>query len=161
MVPGFLQTAPYAEGIISRITAFRGTPDDVGAAVASRIERARVLYEGEHTFAVLLEETVLRYRLGDSAAMAGQLGHLLEVMSLPSVSLGIIPNSADRTIWPLEAFYVFDASLVTVELLTAEVNVTTPGEISDYAHAFADLAKSAVYGQRARALVTSAIAELE
>ena len=161
VVPGFLQTASYAAGIISRITAFRGTPNDVEEAVASRVERARVLYEGEHTFAVLLEETVLRYRLGDAAVMAGQLGHLLEVMSLPSISLGVIPSRADRIMWPLEAFYMFDTSLVTVETLTAEVNVTSPGEIEDYVHAFTKLATSAVYGQSARALITDAITTLE
>lgn len=93
--------------------------------------------------------------------MAGQLGHLLEAMSLPTISLGVIPSAVHRVMWPLEAFYMFDASLVTVETLTAEINVTAPGEIDDYAHAFTELAKLAVYGQSARSLITSAIAALD
>jgi transcriptional regulator with XRE-family HTH domain len=161
VMPGFLQTAPYAEALMTRITEFQGTPNDVNDAVAARMERARILRKPDHTFAVILEETVLRYRIGDAAVMAGQLGHLLEAMSLPSISLGVTPSTAHRAMWPLEAFYMFDASLVTVETLTAEINVTAPGEIDDYAHAFTELAKLAVYGQSARSLITSAIAALD
>ena len=157
VVPGVLQTASYAEALITMITDFQNTPRDVEEAVASRVQRARSLYRADHSFAIVLEETVLRYRLGDAAVMAGQLGHLLEVMSLPAVSLGIIPADARRTIWPLEAFYVFDGRLVTVETLTAEINITAPSEVQDYARAFADLARCAVRGSAARTLVAAAI----
>jgi uncharacterized protein YhbP (UPF0306 family) len=51
--------------------------------------------------------------------MAGQLGHLLDAITLPSVTLGVIPFSADgRPMWTLETFIVFDDSRVHVELLT-------------------------------------------
>jgi transcriptional regulator with XRE-family HTH domain len=96
VVPGILQTPPYAEALITMITDFQNTPRDVTEAVASRVERARSLYRADHSFAILLEETVLKYRLGDAGVMAGQLGHLLEIMSLPAVSLGIIPADAQR-----------------------------------------------------------------
>jgi transcriptional regulator with XRE-family HTH domain len=157
VVPGVLQTASYAEALMTMITDFQNTPRDVEEAVASRVERARSLYRADHSFAFVLEETVLRYRLGDAAVMAGQLGHLLEVMSLPAVSLGIIPANARRSIWPLEAFYMFDGRLVTVETLTAEINITAPSEVQDYARAFADLARCAVHGSAARTLVAAAI----
>jgi len=160
VVPGILQTPPYAEALITMITDFQNTPRDVTEAVASRVERARALYRADHSFAILLEETVLRYRLGDAAVMAGQLGHLLEVMSLPAVSLGVIPATAQRAVWPLEAFYMFDNRLVTVETLTAEINVTAPSEVQDYARAFAELARTAVHGAAARAIVTAAISAL-
>ncbi|MEV8360983.1 DUF5753 domain-containing protein [Streptomyces niveus] len=160
VVPGILQTPPYASALMSMITRFQGTPDDLPAAVASRMERAHVLYRGGHTFAILLEETVLRSRMGSAEAMAGQLGHLLTVSTLPAVSLGIIPASADRTIWPLEAFYVFDNRLVSVETLTAEINVTAPGEAHDYIKAFGELSKSAVFGASARTLISDAVRAL-
>ena len=157
VVPGILQTPPYAEALITMITDFQNTPRDVAEAVASRVERARSLHRADHSFAILLEETVLRYRLGDASVMAGQLGRLLEVMSLPAVSLGIIPADAQRAVWPLEAFYMFDGRLVTVETLTAEINVTAPSEVQDYARAFAELARTAVHGAPARAIVAAAI----
>ncbi len=40
---------------------------------------------------MLIEESVLRNVIGGADVMAGQLGHLITVASLPSVSLGIIP----------------------------------------------------------------------
>ncbi|MFE3251764.1 helix-turn-helix domain-containing protein [Streptomyces sp. NPDC059209] len=157
VVPGVLQTPPYARSLMAMITKFQGTPDDLTAAVASRMERARVLHQGGRTFAILLEETVLRYRIGSAEVMAGQLGHLLTVSALPAVSLGIIPSSAERTIWPLEAFYLFDNSLVSVETLTAEINLTAPGEARDYIKAFRELTKSAVFGASARTLISDAV----
>ncbi|MGW0731351.1 helix-turn-helix domain-containing protein [Streptomyces sp. NPDC002851] len=160
VVPGILQTEAYATALLSTIARFQGTPDDAPEAAASRIERSNTLHEGGHTFAFLLEETVLRYRIGDAETMAGQLGYLLAVMALPNVSLGIIPFTAPRHIWPLEAFYLFDDHQVSTELLTAEVNVTAPSETSVYAHAFAGLSEIAVHGAPARDLITNAVAAL-
>ncbi|WP_432586218.1 helix-turn-helix transcriptional regulator [Streptomyces sp. HD1123-B1] len=161
VVPGMLQTEAYATALLSTIAAFQGTPDDSGPAAASRIERSHVLHEGDHRFALLVEETVLRYRIGDGATMAGQLGYLLAVMALPNVSLGVIPFTAPRRAWPLEAFYLFDDRQASVELLTAAVNITAPSEVSTYAKAFSGLSRIAVYGTAARALISEAIAALD
>ncbi len=89
--------------------------------------------------------------------MAGQLGHLLSVMALPSVSLGVIPFSADRRMWMLETFSVYDEAQAQVELLTAQVNVTAPSEVEQYLKAFREFAKLAVYGAGARARITAAV----
>ena len=161
VIPGFFQTPDYAAALMRSITEFQGTPDDVADAVAARVARSRFLYEGDHRFAVLVEEWVLRSRIGDAETMAGQLGHLLAVMPLASVSLGIIPSTVERKMWPLEAFYMYDERHAVVETLTAEVNITQPREIADYLRAFAELQKLAVYGPKARALITSAITALE
>ncbi|MEV7906603.1 helix-turn-helix domain-containing protein [Streptomyces anulatus] len=159
--PGFLQTPAFATALMSQITAFQGTPNDVAEAVAARVARSRFLYEGGHRYVVLLEESVLRFRTADPEAMRGQLRHLLAVMPLASLSLGIIPFTAQRTVWPLEAFYVHDDTMAVVETLTAEIKVTQPRELADYARAFAGLAEMAVYGDAARALITAAIDALE
>ncbi|WP_394813295.1 Scr1 family TA system antitoxin-like transcriptional regulator [Streptomyces johnsoniae] len=139
------------------IIAFRQLPDDTEAAVAARVARQRVLHEGDHRFAVLLEEPVLRTRVGGGDVMSAQLGHLLVLASLPQVSLGIIPASADRVMWPLEGFWIFDETSVQVELATAEVTVTQPSEVAIYKRTFAALAEMAVYGPAARARITAAI----
>ncbi|WP_130798016.1 helix-turn-helix domain-containing protein [Streptomyces otsuchiensis] len=157
VMPGMLQTSGYATGLLRSITAFQGTPDDVADAVRARTRRSRVIREGDHRFAMVLEETVLHYRVSDDDAMAGQLRHLLSVMRQPNVSVGIIPACARRTVWPLEAFYAFDDQRVAVETLTAEINLTTPGEISTYLRAFSELSRSAVRGAEARALISRAL----
>lgn len=161
VVPGLFQTPAYATALLSEIAAFRGTPNDVTEAVASRVDRARVLREGDHRFAVLVEESVLRHRMGDASTMAGQLGHLLAVMSLPAVSLGVVPFTAERGMWPIETFSVYDDVQAQVELLTAVVTVTAPSEIDQYVAAFTRAADLAVYGAHARALITAAIDALE
>jgi len=161
VVPGLLQTPEYATALLAAITEFRGTPDDVSDAAAARMRRNRIVHSGNHRFALLIEETVLRYRIGGTDVMAAQLGYLLEAMQLPSVSLGVIPFSApERPAWPLEAFTVFDDERVLVELLSAQVTVTAPSEITLYVRAFERLARLAVYGDAAQALISDAISVL-
>lgn len=162
VLPGYLQTPGYATALMGTIAAFRGTPDDVSEAVKARMERARVLHEGDHRFATLIEEHVLHHRVGGSDVMAGQLGALLAAMALPSMSLGIIPATAPReqVMWPLEQFTIFDDAHLHVELLAAKVTVTAPGELDLYLRAFARLADLAVHGAEARTLILKAIEAL-
>jgi hypothetical protein len=161
VVPGWLQTPQYATALLSSITEFRGTPDDVADAVTARMNRNRILASGNHWFALLLEETVLRYRIGGAGVMAAQLGHLLEVARLPSIALGVIPfTAAERPAWPLEQFTVFDDERVHVELLSAQVTVTAPSEVTLYVRAFERLARMAVYGEQAAGLVRGAVSTL-
>ncbi|MEU9197432.1 helix-turn-helix domain-containing protein [Streptomyces hundungensis] len=158
VIPGLFQTPAYAAALLSVIGRFHGAPDDTAAAVAARMARAHVLHKAGHRFTLVVEESVLRHQIGDAEAMAGQLGHLLSVMSLPAVSLGVIPMAArERTMWTVEAFNVFDDQRVHVELLTAQVTLTTPGEVALYVKAFSRLRELAVYGAEARSLITSAI----
>jgi transcriptional regulator with XRE-family HTH domain len=157
VVPGLLQTEEYATALLTDITRFHGTPNDVAEAVAARISRAHVIREGDHRFAFIVEESVLRHVVGGPDVMAGQLGYLIACMAFPSVSLGVIPAGVTRTVWTQETFSMFDEERVHVELLTAAVTMTAPGEVVQYAKAFAELADMAVYGAQARALITSAI----
>ncbi|WP_445029543.1 Scr1 family TA system antitoxin-like transcriptional regulator [Streptomyces sp. SAS_270] len=80
-------------------------------------------------------------------------------MTLPSMSLGIIPAAAaqEGVVWPLEQFTVFDDSRIHVELLVAKVTVTAPGELDIYLRAFARLTELAVYGAEARTLIVKAL----
>ncbi|MER8027792.1 helix-turn-helix transcriptional regulator [Streptomyces bauhiniae] len=157
LLPGMLQTSEYATGILRSITAFQGTPDDVADAVRARLARSRVVYEGNHRFALLVEEAVLHYRVCNGPDLAAQLRYLQEVMARQNVSLGIIPFGVRRTVWPLEAFYAFDEAQVAVETLTAEVNITEPSEVHTYLKAFAELSRIAVYGATARGLIVKAL----
>ncbi|MDY0810722.1 helix-turn-helix transcriptional regulator [Kitasatospora purpeofusca] len=158
--PGMLQRRAYARALMATITEFQQTPDDVEAAVESRLQRTRFLHEGNRTFALVVEETVLRYPIGGPVALEDQLRYLLEVMGAPRVSFGVIPFGAPRRMWPLEAFSMFDDRQVNAELLSAAVTITAPGEVATYAKAFKVLASMAVYGPQARNLIEEAIASL-
>lgn len=160
VLPGFFQTLDYAAAILHMFAAFQGTPDDAEQAAAARVSRSQAIYRPRNTVAVLIEEHVLRHRIASSATMADQLDYLLMVMSLPNVSLGVVPTEAPRSIWGLEAFIVFDDKRVNVETLTAAVNITSRTEIADYIRAFGILSKVAVYGAGARALIEAARARM-
>ncbi len=160
VVPGFLQTPGYATALLRAIAAFRDLPDDVAEAVRARTDRSRIIREGDHRFAIVVEEAVLRYRLGDAGVMSGQLGHLLSVMDLPAVSLGVIPADVERTMWPIESFTIFDDERVDHEPLSASVKITAPDEVGQYLKAFGEMHRQAVYGAQARALILKAIEAL-
>ncbi|GAA0332851.1 helix-turn-helix transcriptional regulator [Streptomyces blastmyceticus] len=160
VIPGLVQTEAYATALLSTISDFQGTPNDAPEAAAARVERSHVIRQGRHRFALLMEEDVLYHRFGDAEVMAGQLGYLLAVMALPSVSLGVIPRGAHRRMWTLETFMIFDDHEVQIELLTAEFKVSQPGEITTYAKAFSRLSGIAVHGAAARGLITEAIGSL-
>lgn len=158
VIPGLLQSAAYTRAVLSTVAHLRDVPDDIDDAVAVRMDRQRILHSGDHCFAMLVEEWVLRTVIGDNDTMTGALGHLISVASLPSVSLGVIPLGAQRGAgWPVESFTMYDDAQVNVELVSAHLTVTQPGEIAEYARTFAELSAIAVYGAQARSLITSAI----
>ncbi len=161
VIPGLFQTADYSAAMLTFWIDFLGTPNDLDEAVATRMERQRVIYQRGKRFAVVLEEQALRTWFGDAATQAGQLDRLLAVMSLPNVSVGIVPMMAERAGVPSAGFWMFDNSLVALETPTASIEVTRPNEVELYAQMFEHLQTSAVYGREARALVTRTIGELE
>lgn len=163
IIPGLLQTADYTTDILSAVRESRGVPvDDVAATVVERMNRQRVLREGEHRFVLLIEEAVLGYRVSNPSVMIGQLHHLIEVAALPSVVLGIIPGDADRSVQcPAESFTMFDRRQVSVELVSGYLTVKQPSEIMMYEKVFADLLAMCVLGKDARALIERAIRSLD
>ncbi|WP_233510771.1 DUF5753 domain-containing protein [Actinomadura craniellae] len=160
LVPGLLQTRAYTAAVLHSIRRQAQLPDDVEAAVASRMERQRVLYEGGRRFALLVEESVLRTSVCDAAAMVGQLDHLVTASFLPSVSLGIVPMGPERGRWPVEGFWIFDDERVNVELVSGYLTISQPREVTEYARTFTELSAMAVYGRRARALIGAARSHL-
>ncbi|WP_327732528.1 DUF5753 domain-containing protein [Streptomyces nojiriensis] len=149
VVPGLLQTPAYAAAVIAAYGTFHGAADDVEAAAAARVKRSRVLHKRGRRFAFLI---------ADPEITAAQLEHLIELARLPQVSLGIIATRAPRPLWSMESFTVYDDVQVGIELLSARVTITGPGEIATYGRAFADLAASAVHGAGARTLIRRAAA---
>jgi transcriptional regulator with XRE-family HTH domain len=165
VIPGFLQTHAYASALLSSITRFCGTPDDTEQAADARVARSRIVHRPGHRFDLVVEEAVLWHRVADTPVMAEQLRYLLTATAFPQVRLGVIPLGTRRGpesgMWGLETFCVFDEARVEIELLTAAVNVTTPGEVADYVRAFTELSRLAVGGTHARTLITTAIRALE
>jgi len=160
LIPGLLQTAAYASAVMGRYIDLLQIPDDREMAVPARIERQRVLYQGDRRFCFVLEEAALRTLVGSPEVMLGQLDRVLAVMSLPRVSVGIVPPMREREIWPAEGFLMFDETTVQVETVSAQLTITQPREVALYGQTFDWLQRSAGYGEQARQLIAAAIRDL-
>lgn len=55
-----------------------------------------MIYKGGKRFVAVLEEQALRTWFGTAETQAGQLDRLLALMSLPNVSLGVVPMMTER-----------------------------------------------------------------
>ncbi|WP_280201125.1 helix-turn-helix domain-containing protein [Nocardia cyriacigeorgica] len=151
---GLVQTADYARALMAAGMAFLDTSRDLDQAVAARMERQRVLHQGRHRFYLLVGEQALRTTVGSNDVMAGQLNHLLSLMSLPRLVFGIVPAGSSffrRT----TDFVIYDRRKVLVETITAESAITQPREIALYEKVFTALADQAVHGDAARELITA------
>ena len=160
VIPGLFQTAGYARALLSFWIEFLDTRNDLGAAVEARIASQSVLYKSDKRFSVVLEEAAVRTQFGTAETMAGQLDRLLSVMTLPNVSLGIVPLRSERQVVGSTGFWIYGDSLVSLETPTASIDVTQPQEIELYLRMFDRLRKPAVYGRDARALLVSILEEI-
>ena len=153
IVPGLLQTPEYAAGILRKIISFYDIPDDLAEGVATRIERQRVLYHGDHRFSFVIAEQVLHTTVDSDPVMIGQLDRLMMAMGLPRVTLGIVPTRAAYEAPATNGFIMFDNEMVHVETASAELAINQPREIAQYGRLFARLTELAVYGDPARDLI--------
>ncbi|MFD9816190.1 helix-turn-helix domain-containing protein [Streptomyces sp. NPDC059080] len=154
---GTLQTSAYAANVFEQVSMFHETPADTEAAVAKRLERQAYLYQGDRIFNVLLGEQALYSNHGGPEVMRAQLDRLLAVMSLPRLSLGIVPKDAELDLWIGHGFSMFDSRLVMIETYSAEISVTQPTEVELYRRAFELHRRSAVHGQSARDVILKAV----
>ncbi|QIS06735.1 helix-turn-helix domain-containing protein [Nocardia brasiliensis] len=154
-IPGLLQTAAYAREVLTSCIEFVGGLDDVDRAVAARIERQRILRHGTTRITVLLAEQALYTTVGNDQVMIGQLDYLVEVMSLPRLTLGIIPRTA-RFIYTTTCFVLLDERLAEVETISAGLTVTQPRELAYYEKVWVTLHRQAAYGGAAKALIADA-----
>jgi len=162
LIPGAVQTPDYTRAVLRAIAKRRELPDDAEEAAAVRADWLRLFREGDRRVDVLIEESVLRTVIGGAEVMAGQLGHLITVAALPSISLGIIPTGLDREAeWPVEDFWILDDTRVSVELVSGWLTITQAREIAMYTQVFARLADMAAAGAQARRLITAAIDALQ
>ncbi|MEV6336822.1 DUF5753 domain-containing protein [Nocardia vinacea] len=156
LIPGLLQTADYASGILRKVIDFQQIPDDLDQGVSKRMERQAVLYQRDHLFHFVIAEQALYTTVGDDQTMIGQMDRLLAVQGMPRITLGIIPFMA-----PFEtattSFLMFDSKMVLVECIAAELKITQPREIKIYHRTFDILAGQSVTGEAARELIRNAL----
>jgi transcriptional regulator with XRE-family HTH domain len=160
VVPGLLQTADYARHVLTRLSAFRGLPDDVERGVRARMRRQEVLYEPDKQLRFLLTEAALRYQPCPASTLRGQLDRLLAASGLDTVRLAVVPFNIELPIVPNHGFWIFDDNLVLVETLSAELSLRDAEDIDLYTRYFEVLWDIALQGEDARQFIARLTQEL-
>ncbi len=152
MVPSLLQTAEYARRVFE--ASQYEDECDLGRAVATRIDRQGVLYERGRRFSFVLTEGALRTWPGSLDVMRAQLAKIVDVSTLESVSVALLPWSANVPTFPLHGFVIYDESTVAVETFTSELLLSDEQEIAVYRRTFAAFREVALVGDEMRELVS-------
>jgi len=142
VVPGLLQTKPYATAIVSA-----GSPDHVDEYVAARIERQAIL-DGDVQMWAVIHEGALRREVGGAEVMAEQVRHLIDMAQRSNVNLTVVPNAhgAHRGMvtsfkilgFPMEPAY----RIAYTEHMTGALYVDDPAEVAEFEDAYRHVAAS-------------------
>ncbi|MEU8988940.1 DUF5753 domain-containing protein [Streptomyces sp. NPDC048558] len=158
MIWGTLQTEAYATVILRQVVEFLGVPDDVPAGVAKRMERQQVLYDSEYHYDVILGEQALYTNVGGPVVMRGQMERLLRDIDLPSVTLGVLPTTAEVSVVPMPGFNLHGDDRAHYELVSTGVDITDPDELALHDKVFGALRNASSYGDAAKELIRKASA---
>jgi transcriptional regulator with XRE-family HTH domain len=107
VVNGLLQTESYARHIISSYSRVEPVaPSMIGRMVSVRMRRQQVLEREGLQLSVVLDESVLRRRIGTDAVMYDQLRFLAEAADRPNLTVQVLPLEAQHAIFG-ESFVIF------------------------------------------------------
>ncbi len=167
VVTGLLQTEAYARHIISSYSKIEPVPPGmIGRMVRVRMRRQQVLDREELQLSLVLDESVLKRRIGDELVMYEQLQRLAKEADRPNVTLQILPLGSQHTVFG-ESFVIFgfgvesDATLqdvVSQDVVATEhlkSGFTFEGERETYLHriAFEMLSDAALDPAESKALI--------
>ncbi len=162
VITGLLQTEAYARHIISSYSRVEPiAPGLVQRMVRVRMRRQQVLDRPGLELSVVLDESVLRRRVGDDRVMHEQLQRLAREADRPNLTLQILPLDAQHTVFG-ESFVIFrfgpDEDAILHDVVSAEhlrSGLSLEGERETYLHriAFQMLADASLDPASSRALV--------
>ncbi|HEY6279068.1 MAG TPA: helix-turn-helix transcriptional regulator [Streptosporangiaceae bacterium] len=107
VVPGLLQTSAYARRIISSYSRVEPiTPGMIERLVRVRMRRQQVLDHESVQLSVVLDESILKRRIGDDMIMQEQLQRLARDADRPNLTLHVLPLDAHHPVFA-ESFVIF------------------------------------------------------
>jgi transcriptional regulator with XRE-family HTH domain len=162
VVPGLLQTEGYARHIIGSYSRVEPvTPGMIARLVRVRMQRQQVLSREGLELSVVLDESVLRRRIGTDSVMYEQLRRLAAEADRPNLTLRILPLGAQHTVFG-ESFVIFgfgdDTDAMLQDVVSTEHlrnGCTLEGERETYLHriAYQMLTDAALDPVASRALI--------
>jgi transcriptional regulator with XRE-family HTH domain len=162
VVTGLLQTEEYARHIIGSYSRVEPVaPGMIGRLVRVRMRRQQVLDRDGLQLSVVLDESVLKRRIGDEAVMYDQLQRLVKDADRPNLTLQVLPLDAQHVVFG-ESFVIFgfgqDADAMLQDVVSTEhlrSGFTLEGERDTYLHriAFQMLSEAALDPVASRKLI--------
>ena len=162
VVTGLLQTEDYARHIIGSYSQVEPVaPGMIGRLVRVRLRRQQVLSRDGLQLSVVLDESVLKRRIGDDAVMYDQLQRLVQEADRPNLTLQVLPLDAQHSVFG-ESFVIFsfgqDADAMLQDVVSTEhlrSGFTLEGERDTYLHriAFQMLSGASLDPAASRALI--------
>ena len=162
VVTGLLQTEEYARHIIGSYSQVEPVaPGMIGRLVRVRMRRQQVLDRDGLQLSVVLDESVLKRRIGDDAVMYDQLQRLVKEADRPNLTLQVLPLDAQHSVFG-ESFVIFgfgqDADAMLQDVVSTEhlrSGFTLEGERDTYLHriAFQMLSEASLDPAASRALI--------
>ena len=162
VVTGLLQTEEYARHIIGSYSRVEPVaPGMIGRLVRVRMRRQQVLNRDGLELSVVLDESVLKRRIGDDSVMYDQLQRLVKEADRPNLTLQVLPLDAQHSVFG-ESFVIFgfgqDADAMLQDVVSTEhlrSGFTLEGERDTYLHriAFQMLSEASLDPAASRALI--------
>jgi transcriptional regulator with XRE-family HTH domain len=166
LVPGLLQTEPYATSVIQ---AFRpgDSLEEASRRATVRIERQRqVTEERSLALSAVLGEGVVRQLVGDPKITASQLRFLAEAGSLPNVMIQVLPYAAGAHGAMMGSFEILgfpepiDPDVVYLENMASALFLEESADINRYVQVFDYLRAAALSPQASGDMLMQAAEEL-
>ncbi|MEU3184468.1 helix-turn-helix transcriptional regulator [Streptomyces sp. NPDC006923] len=160
VVPGLLQTRPYAEALINGALPESTTPD-VDKRVGVRLRRQDRVTAPEDPLRLwaVVDEAALRRVVGDRQLMREQLEHLIEQSQLPHVTVQVLPfeMGAHPGISGHYAILEFpdaaDSSVVYIEGVTSDLYLEKANDVQRYSVMYEHLRAQALNVDQTRQLI--------
>jgi transcriptional regulator with XRE-family HTH domain len=163
VLPGLFQTEAYARHIIGTYSQIEPvTPGMIERLVRVRMRRQHVVdREPGAELSVVIDESVLRRRVGNELVMYEQLQRLAQEADRPNVTIQILPLDGPHTVF-VESFVIFrfepDSEAALQDVVSTEHlrnDFSLEGEKETYLHwiAFQMLARASLDPERSKDLI--------
>jgi transcriptional regulator with XRE-family HTH domain len=165
VVPGLFQTEDYARALLQAwVTRFALPSAEIDRRIQSRRLRQEVLTrDSPPRVFVVVDESVLRRKVGESSVMRAQLERLAEVSELPNVDIRVLPLNGEHLLATgsfnylkfRQVHHVPFNDIVWFDHLTGMENVEGEIEVHQYNVVLVSLTESSLDRESSRALIIS------
>jgi transcriptional regulator with XRE-family HTH domain len=170
VVPGLLQTENYAREVMRGwYKMFSLPPTELELRVEERMARQQVLTRDQPLdLAVVIDESVMRRRFGNSSTMYEQLSRLGESSEMENVEVRVLPLDGNHSIGTGSFTYMRFAQvhavplhdIVTFEQLASNYYIEDVADTNQYRVAFEQLRESSLSPAQSRNLIIDTAREI-